>query len=58
MYMTVPVTSRKKEGRIPSLEEQETSYIKWVLAEVGGNKTLASQILGIYRVSKYGLEEE
>jgi DNA-binding NtrC family response regulator len=56
-------TFRKKEGRIPSLDEQETAYIKWVLQEVGGNKTLASQILGIDRVSlwrklkKYGLEE-
>ncbi len=54
---------RKKEGRIPSLEEQEKAYIKWVLKEVGGNKTLAAQILGIDRVSlwrklkKYGMEE-
>ncbi len=54
---------RKKEGKIPSLEDQEKDYIKWVLAEVGGNKTLASQTLGIDRVSlwrklkKYGLEE-
>ena len=57
-------TFRKKEGKIPSLEDQETSYIQWVLKEVGGNKTLASQILGIDRVSlwrklkKYGLETE
>lgn len=56
-------TFRKKEGRIPSLEEQEEAYIKWVLKEVGGNKTLAAQILGIDRVSlwrklkKYGMEE-
>jgi DNA-binding NtrC family response regulator len=56
-------TFRKKEGKIPSLEEQETAYINWVLGEVGGNKTLAAQILGIDRVSlwrklkKYGLEE-
>jgi DNA-binding NtrC family response regulator len=55
-------TFRKKEGKIPSLEEQEVTYIKWVLGEVGGNKTLASQILGIDRVSlwrklkRYGLE--
>jgi DNA-binding protein Fis len=40
------------------------SYINWVLAEVGGNKTLAAQILGIDRVSlwrklkKYGLDNE
>ena len=57
-------TFRKKEGKIPSLEDQETAYIQWVLKEVGGNKTLASQILGIDRVSlwrklkKYGLETE
>ncbi|MBI5199743.1 MAG: sigma-54-dependent Fis family transcriptional regulator [Nitrospirae bacterium] len=56
-------TFRKKEGKIPSLEEQEEAYIKWVLKEVGGNKTLAAQILGIDRVSlwrklkRYGLEE-
>ncbi len=56
-------TFRKKNGRIPTLEEQEEAYIKWVLKEVGGNKTVAAQILGIDRVSlwrklkKYGLEE-
>lgn len=56
-------TFRKREGKIPSLEEQEEAYIKWVLKEVGGNKTLAAQILGIDRVSlwrklkKYGMEE-
>ncbi|OGW40452.1 MAG: Fis family transcriptional regulator [Nitrospirae bacterium GWD2_57_9] len=57
-------TFRKKEGKIPSLEDQETAYIKWVLNEVGGNKTVAAQMLGIDRVSlwrklkKYGLEPE
>lgn len=57
-------TFRKKHGRIPSLEDQEVTYIQWVLAETGGNKTLAAQILGIDRVSlwrklkKYGLEKE
>jgi DNA-binding NtrC family response regulator len=57
-------TFRKKEGKIPSLEEQEMAYIRWVLNEVGGNKTIAAQILGIDRVSlwrklkKYGLEDE
>lgn len=56
-------TFRRKEGQIPSLEEQEMSYIQWVLKEVGGNKTLAAQVLGIDRVSlwrklkKHGLEE-
>lgn len=44
-------TFRKKDGKIPSLEEQEMSYIQWVLKETGGNKTLAAQILGIDRVS-------
>jgi DNA-binding NtrC family response regulator len=57
-------TFRRREGKIPSLEDQEMSYINWVLAESGGNKTLAAQILGIDRVSlwrklkKYGLENE
>jgi DNA-binding NtrC family response regulator len=57
-------TFRKKEGKIPPLEEQEEAYIKWVLREAGGNKTVAAQILGIDRVSlwrklkKYGMEEE
>jgi DNA-binding NtrC family response regulator len=55
---------RKKDGKIPSLEEQEIAYIQWVLKEVGDNKTIASQILGIDRVSlwrklkKYGLESD
>lgn len=44
-------TFRKKEGRLPSLEEQERDYILWVLQETGGNQTLAAQILGIDRVS-------
>jgi DNA-binding NtrC family response regulator len=57
-------TFRKKEGKIPSLEEQEVAYIKWVLGEVGNNKTIAAQILGIDRVSlwrklkKFGIEGE
>ncbi|MEK6529087.1 MAG: sigma-54 dependent transcriptional regulator [Nitrospirota bacterium] len=57
-------TFRKKEGKIPPLEEQEEAYIKWVLREAGGNKTVAAQILGIDRVSlwrklkNYGLEEK
>jgi DNA-binding NtrC family response regulator len=57
-------TFRKREGKIPSLEEQEIAYIQWVLKEVGDNKTIASQILGIDRVSlwrklkKYGLETD
>jgi len=57
-------TFKKKEGKMPSLEEQEMAYIRWVLNEVAGNKTLAAQILGIDRVSlwrklkKYGLESQ
>ena len=56
-------TFRKKGGKIPSLEDQEIAYIKWVMGEAGSNKTLAAQILGIDRVSlwrklkKFGLEE-
>ncbi|MBV6340895.1 sigma-54-dependent transcriptional regulator [Candidatus Magnetobacterium casense] len=44
-------TFRRKEGKLPTLQEQETAYIKWVLKEANGNKTLAAQILGIDRVS-------
>ena len=44
-------TFRKKEGKIPSLEEQEKDYIRWVLQEANGNQTVAAQILGIDRVS-------
>jgi transcriptional regulator with PAS, ATPase and Fis domain len=57
-------TFRKREGKMPSLVELETAYIEWVLREVGGNKTLAAQVLGIDRVSlwrklkKAGLESE
>ena len=57
-------TFRKKEGRIPSLEEQEKDYIRWVLEEAGGNQTQAALILGIDRVSlwrklkRYELEAE
>jgi len=57
------LTFRKQDGRIPSLEEQELSYIQWVLKEVGGNKTAAAQVLGIDRVSlwrklkKAGIED-
>jgi len=57
-------TFRRRDGGIPSLEEQEASYIQWVLKESGSNRTQAAQILGIDRVSlwrkikKYQLEEE
>jgi len=57
-------TFRKKNFPLPTLEEQEKEYIKMVLKEVGGNKTLAAQILGIDRATlwrklkKYSLEDE
>ena len=57
-------TFRRKEGDMPSLNDQEKAYIKWVLAETRGNKTAAAQILGIDRVSlwrklkKYDLDTD
>jgi DNA-binding NtrC family response regulator len=57
-------TFRRKDGNIPTLEDQENAYIQWVLKEAGGNKTLAAQTLGIDRVSlwrklkKYGMQED
>ncbi len=56
-------TFRKKDGKYPSLEDMERSYIQWVLKEVGENKTEAAKYLGIDRVSlwrklkKLGLED-
>ncbi len=44
-------TFRSAGGALPSLEEQERSYIEWVLEQTGGNKTKAAEILGIDRVS-------
>jgi transcriptional regulator with PAS, ATPase and Fis domain len=41
----------RSEGRVPTLEEQEASYIRWVLKEAGGNQSLAAKWLGINRVS-------
>jgi DNA-binding NtrC family response regulator len=38
-------------GRIATLEEQERRYIRWVLAEAGGNQTTAARLLGIDRSS-------
>jgi DNA-binding NtrC family response regulator len=37
--------------RLPTLEEREADYIKWVLKHTGGNRTKAAEILGIDRVS-------
>jgi DNA-binding NtrC family response regulator len=55
-------TYRHRPSEIPSLEEQEISYIRWVLEKCSGNKTQAARIMGIDRVSlwrklkKYGIE--
>ncbi len=55
-------TFRRRDGRLPTLEEQEIEYIKQVLVETDGNKTAAAETLGIDRVSlwrkikRYGLE--
>ena len=49
---------------MPTLEEQEKKYIKWVLDKCEGNKTKAAKIMGIDRVSlwrkmkRFGLESE
>lgn len=54
---------RRDDGEIPTLDEQERSYIQWVLEENAGNRSATAKILGIDRVSlwrklkKYGLEE-
>jgi transcriptional regulator with PAS, ATPase and Fis domain len=58
------ITFRKKNSPLLTLEEQEREYIKLVLKETGGNKTLAAQILGIDRATlwrklkKYALEDK
>ena len=44
-------TFRSNKGTIPSLDDQERSYIEWVLDQTDGNKTKAAEILGIDRVS-------
>ncbi len=44
-------TFRKKDGHIPTLEEIENDYIRWVLKETHGNQTVAAQTMGIDRVS-------
>ena len=55
---------REEAGRLPTLVERETDYIRHVLDRSGQNRTRAAKILGIDRVSlwrklkKYGLEDE
>lgn len=44
-------TLRKDAGALPTLEAQESEYIKWVLDQTAGNRTRAAEILGIDRVS-------
>jgi DNA-binding NtrC family response regulator len=56
-------TYRQHSSEIPTIEEQERRYIKWVLDKCKGNKTKAAKIMGIDRVSvwrklkRYGMEE-
>ncbi|MCK5649714.1 MAG: sigma-54-dependent Fis family transcriptional regulator [Gammaproteobacteria bacterium] len=42
---------RFNKNKLPTLDEQEIKYIKWVLDKSGGNRTKAAEILGIDRVS-------
>jgi DNA-binding NtrC family response regulator len=42
---------RQQVKRLPTLEENELDYIRWVLKQADGNKTRAAEILGIDRVS-------
>ncbi len=44
-------TYRRMDSEMPTLEEQEKNYIKWVLDKCEGNKTKAAKIMGIDRVS-------
>jgi DNA-binding NtrC family response regulator len=45
------ITFHKRNGRLPTLDEQERDYIRRVLEETGGNQTAAAEILGINRAS-------
>ncbi len=45
------ITIRKRDGRMPTLQQQERDYIGRVLEETAGNQTAAAQILGINRAS-------
>ncbi len=42
---------RHPSSRVPTLEDQEKNYIKWVMKKCDGNKTKAAKIMGIDRVS-------
>lgn len=45
------ITIQKRDGKLPTLHEQERDYIGRVLEETAGNQTAAAQILGINRAS-------
>jgi DNA-binding NtrC family response regulator len=47
------ISFRREKGAMKTLSEIEEEYIQWVLAHTGHNKTKASEILGIDRVSLY-----
>jgi len=57
------MTYKSTPNGMPSLEEQEISYIRWVMNETHGNKTAAAEVLGIDRVSlwrklkRYNIED-
>jgi len=57
-------TYRRHDSEFPTLEEQEKSYIKWVLDKCNGNKTKAAKIMSIDRVSlwrkikRFGIDSE
>ncbi len=42
---------RIRRSALPTLEAQESEYIRWVLQQTDGNKTRAAEVLGIDRVS-------
>jgi DNA-binding NtrC family response regulator len=56
-------TFRSTEGKLPTLQDLEIEYIKQVLKDTGGNKTHASAVMGIARLSllrkikRFGLED-
>jgi DNA-binding NtrC family response regulator len=51
LLQRLPFTGEAGARRIATLEEQERKYIRWVLAEAGGNQTTAARMLGIDRSS-------
>jgi DNA-binding NtrC family response regulator len=64
LQFSVQTFRRTTKAEMPSLEQLEGQYIRWVLQKTGWNKTQAAQILGIDRVSlwrkvkRHGLEAE